>query len=145
MLTNHFTLEELTVSQEAIRSGLKNAPNALQITALTKLCECVLEPLRVRVRKPVLVSSGFRSRTVNQRIGGSNKSQHCKGEAADFNINGMTPDQVVRLIIGMKLPFDQLIEEFGSWVHVSHSRTGPQRGQVLKARRIGGKTVYQPF
>lgn len=144
-LTDHFTLEELTLSQEAAREGLKNIPNELQIEALTKLCETVMEPLRSRVKRPILVSSGFRSPTINRRIGGSDRSQHCKGEAIDFNISGMTTTDVVKLIIKMGLPFDQLIEEFGSWVHVSHSRTGPQRGQVLKARRIGGKTQYQPF
>lgn len=141
-LTTHFTLAELTISQEAARSGLRNVPNALQTESLILLCRNVLEPLRVRVRKPIVVSSGFRSVTLNRRIGGSPRSQHCKGEAADFTIPGMTVSEVIVLIRKMKLPFDQLIDEFGAWVHVSHSRTGKQRGQVLKARYHGGKAVY---
>lgn len=142
-LSEHFTLTEMTVSQEAARSGLKNAPDALQIESLRRLCKNVLEPLRERVKRPVVVSSGFRSATVNRRIGGSARSQHCRGEAADFTIPGMSVEDVVALIRAMNLPFDQLIDEFGAWVHVSHSRTGKQRGQVMTARRVGGKTEYR--
>lgn len=144
-LTKHFTLAEMTVSQEATRSGLKNKPDELQLESLILLCENVLEPLRERTRKPVIVSSGFRSASVNRRIGGSTRSQHCRGEAADFTIPGMPVADVVALIRKMGLPFDQLIDEFGAWVHVSHSRLNTQRGQVLKARRVGGKTVYKPI
>lgn len=133
----------MTVSQEAVRNGLKNVPNALQIEGLRHLCKNVLEPLRERVKRPIIVSSGFRSTTINRRIGGSSKSQHCRGEAADFTIPGMTVKEVVTLMRAMSLPFDQLIDEFGAWVHVSHSRTGKQRHQVLAARRTGGKTEYQ--
>lgn len=142
-LSEHFTMAEMTVSQEAARSGLKNVPDALQIESLRNLCKNVLEPLRGRVKRPVVVSSGFRSTTVNRRIGGSNTSQHCRGEAADFTIPGMSVGDVVALIRAMNLPFDQLIDEFGAWVHVSHSRTGKQRGQVMTARRVGGKTEYR--
>lgn len=142
-LSEHFTLTEMTVSQEAARSGLKNAPDALQIESLRRLCKNVLEPLRERVKRPVVVSSGFRSATINRRIGGSARSQHCRGEAADFTIPGMSVEDVVALIRAMNLPFDQLIDEFGAWVHVSHSRTGKQRGQVMTARRVGGKTEYR--
>lgn len=142
-LTKHFTLDEMTASQEATRSGLKNKPDELQLESLILLCENILEPLRERTRKPVVVSSGFRSASVNRRIGGSARSQHCRGEAADFTIPGMPVADVVALIRKMGLPFDQLIDEFGAWVHVSHSRLNTQRGQVLKARRVGGKTVYK--
>lgn len=144
-MTPHFTLEELTVSQEAARSGLRNVPDALQAESLRMLCENILEPLRARVKRPIVVSSGFRSATVNRRIGGSPRSQHCRGEAADFTIPGMSTQEVVDLIRAMRLPVDQCIEEFGAWVHVSHSRTGRQRNEYLKARREAGKTVYLPL
>jgi len=142
-LSPHFTLAEMTVSQEAARSGLKNKPNEDQEAALLLLCLNVIEPLRVRVRRPVIVSSGFRSVTLNRRIGGSSRSQHCKGEAVDFAIPGMVVAEVVMLVRRMKLPFDQLIDEFGAWVHVSHARTGSQRGTVMTARHVGGKTQYR--
>lgn len=142
-LTEHFTLDELTISQEAARSGLKNKPDAEQTQRLRLLCQNVLEPLRSRVKRPIIVSSGFRSRSVNARIGGSSRSQHCKGEAVDFHVPGMTVAEVVDLIRAMRLPVDQCIEEFGAWVHVSHS--GFNRGQFLKARRRGGEVVYSPL
>lgn len=139
-LSPHFTLEELTISQAAARSGSRNVPTAPQVESLTHLCMNVLEPLRGRVMGPIIVSSGFRSVSVNRRIGGSAKSQHCKGEAVDFTINGRTPDEIVKLMVSMKLPYDQLISEFGKWVHVSYSPR--HRRQVLRARRLGGEVVY---
>jgi zinc D-Ala-D-Ala carboxypeptidase len=142
-LSKNFTLDELTVSQEAARSGLKNIPNADQTESLRLLCENILQPLRDRARKPLVVSSGFRSVSVNRRIGGSATSQHCKGQAADFTIPGLSVADTVELIRKMGLPVDQCIEEFGRWVHVSY---GPRhRKQFLKARRVGGKTQYQPL
>ena len=86
------------------------------------------------------MSSGFRSKQVNRLVGGADASQHTFGEAADITIPGLTNDQIVEAIRKAKLPYDQLIEEFGSWVHVSY---GPRnRRQVLRARKVNGKTVY---
>jgi uncharacterized protein YcbK (DUF882 family) len=142
-LSKNFTLAELTVSQEAARSGLKNTPSVKQIESLRLLCENVLQPLRDRAKKPVVVSSGFRSVTVNRRIGGSATSQHCKGQAADFSIPGMSISDTVALIKKIGLPVDQCIDEFGAWVHVSFSPRN--RRQFLKARHVGGKTQFQPL
>lgn len=142
-LTPHFTLAEMIVSQEGARSGLRNDPDMRQIEALTALCQNVLEPLRARVKRPIVVSSGYRSTSINRRVGGSNRSQHCRGEAADIIVPGMSPEDVFALIRAMKLPFDQVIEEFGQWVHVSHSLAGPQRGNVLVAYRAGGNVQYR--
>ena len=142
-LSEHFTLDEMTVSQEAVRSGLRNEPNAAQTEALRVLCVNVLEPLRARIKRPIVVSSGFRSKTINTRIGGSANSQHCKGEAADITVPGMDPADVMDLIRALRLPFDQVIDEFGRWVHVSHSLRSGQRGEVLMAYRAGGKSEYR--
>lgn len=140
-LSPHFTLAELTISQEATRSGLSNTPNALQTEALALLCTNILEPLRARVRKPIIVSSGFRSVSVNRRIGGSSTSQHTKGQAADFTIPGMTVSEVVSLILKMGFPVDQLINEGNAWVHVSYS--DKHRRQVLLATFKNGKAEYK--
>lgn len=139
-LTENFTLEELTISQEATRSGLKNKPNDKQIESLRLLCVNVLQPLRDKYRKPIVPSSGFRSVTINRIIGGSSGSQHCKGEAVDFIIPGFTPVEIIQVIRKMNLPVDQCIEEFGEWVHVSYGKRN--RRQYLAARREGGKTHY---
>lgn len=140
-LSEHFTLGEMTVSQEAVRSGLRNKPDAAQIEALRALCVHVLEPLRARVKRPIIVTSGYRSQTLNTRIGGSATSQHCKGEAADIIVPGMEVADVVDLIRAMRLPFDQVIDEFGRWTHISH--TSGNRAEVLVASRRAGQTHYR--
>lgn len=141
-LSKNFTLEEMTISQEAARSGIKNIPDNDKIENLRLLCENILQPLRDSLRKPIVVNSGFRSVTINRRIGGSQSSQHCKGQAADIVVSGMTPVELMQKIRRLNLPVDQCIEEFGQWVHVSY---GPRnRREYLKARIIGGKTVYLP-
>lgn len=137
----HFTLGELTVSQTAARRGIKNNPGATELANLRALVHNILDPLREAVGRPVVVSSGFRSAMVNKAIGGASSSQHVLGQAADFTVPGMTTQQVVDRIRELGLPFDQLIEEFGSWVHVSY---GPrQRRQVLRARRTSAGTKYE--
>jgi uncharacterized protein YcbK (DUF882 family) len=141
-ISKNFTLEELTVSQEAARSGLPNKPTDEHIKNLTALCANILQPLRERVRKPIIVTSGYRSPTINRRIGGAQSSQHTKGQAADFIIPGMEVAEIVLLINRIGLPYDQLIDEFGKWVHVSYSQRN--RRQVLTARYIGGEVVYKP-
>ena len=142
-LSKNFTLDELTISQEATRSGLQNKPTSAHTANLMGLCENILQPLRDKAMRPVVVSSGFRSPTVNRRIGGSKSSQHTKGEAADFTVPGMSVAEVVALMRKMRLPYDQLIDEFGAWIHVSYSPL--HRRQVLTARRVGGETVYKPL
>lgn len=119
-LTEHFTLEELTVSETAARKGLDNHPNSDIITELTKLA-LFLENVRILVGKPIQVNSGYRSPEVNASVGGSKTSQHCKGQAADIRIKGMSPDDVMKALIKSDLPFDQLIREYDSWTHVSIS------------------------
>lgn len=140
-ISKNFTLDELTISQEAARSGLPNKPSDEHIANLKSLCKHILQPLRDHVKKPIIVSSGYRSQTINKRIGGISGSQHTKGQATDFTIPGMTVEQVVKLVIKLGLPFDQLIDEYGKWVHVSY---GPRhRRQVMTARYVGGKTEYR--
>lgn len=142
-LGKHFTLDEMTHSQTASRSGLKNEPNAAELEALKLLVEKILDPLRIAAGRPVVISSGFRSKRVNELVGGADSSQHRFGEAADLTIPGMTTAEIVALIRRKNLPFDQLIEEFGSWVHVSY---GPRnRRQVLRARKVNSRTVYTPL
>ena len=153
-LSPHFTLSELTVSQEASRRGWSNTPPAAAVMALRDLCTNVLEPVRAHFGKPVVVSSGYRSPKVNRAIGGSATSQHMSGQAADFEIPGVSNCDVA-VYIRDHVPFDQLILEFYSpgqpnsgWVHVSW-RPGRLRKQVLTAARRRGalgrmKTVYLP-
>lgn len=143
-LSEHFTLSEMTVSQAAARKGIPNVPNAAAIAALKLLCEKVLEPVRAHYDKPVVSSSGYRSLRLNVAVGGSTSSQHCLGEADDFRVIGESNLAVCQWIV-RNLKFDQLIYEFGEqgWIHVSYS-AHRLRGQVLSAKKRGGKTVYLP-
>jgi len=140
-LGKYFTLEEMTRSQAAARRGLDNSPNSNQLESMKALVRNILDPLREALGRPVNINSGFRSEAVNKAVGGAASSQHRFGEAADIVVPGMTVEQLVARIRALKLPFDQVIDEFGSWVHVSY---GPrQRRQVLRARRAtNGQTTY---
>lgn len=117
-LSPHFTLEELTVSDTAARQGLSNQPGPEHLENLKRLA-AFLEEVRATLGKPIMVNSAYRSPEVNAAVKGSKNSQHCLGCAADIRIPGMTPKQVVTAIINSKLKFDQVIEEFGSWTHIS--------------------------
>jgi hypothetical protein len=146
-LSPHFTLAEMT--RTSVKADNTAPPDVVE--NLRALCVNVLEPLRVAMGKPMRVNSGYRSAAVNKAVGGSNTSQHSVGEAADIEFDGFPNIDLAKKIVAMKLPFDQLICEFlvpgdpnGGWIHVSHKRTGKQRGQILTASREGGKTVYTP-
>jgi len=117
-LSPNFSLEELTFSQVASRRGLNNTPSDKVKDNLERLA-FFLEQIRKLFNKPLLISSGYRSREVNEAVGGSKTSQHCEGCAADFNVKGMSPNAVVRAIVDANIPYDQVILEFDSWVHIS--------------------------
>lgn len=148
-LSAHFTLAEMTRSEAATRAGVDNTPPPEAVEALKALCEKVLEPLRVAMGKPMRVNSAYRGPKANAAVGGSKTSQHMTGEAADIEFDGFDNKKLAQKIIDMKLPFDQIILEFykdgdpnSGWVHVSHKKGGPQRGQVLRAVTEDGKTKY---
>lgn len=139
-LTKNFSLHEFTRSQTATRRGIKNHPDAKKIAALKLLCEKVLQPVRDHYGKPLRISSGYRSPALNRAIGGASNSQHAKGEAADFEIPGVSNIEVCRWMEA-NLNYDQLILEFyrpgepnSGWVHVSYRE--PYRNQELTARRV---------
>jgi len=145
-LSEHFTLAELTMSQTAARRGISNVPSPEVVDELRKLCVYVLQPLRQYVGMPIVISSGYRSPELNRAVGGAKESDHTFGRAADINVPNMAPRVLCRHIVGMNLPFKQLIDEFGEWVHVSIELSGDApRRQMLTARRAGnGRTVYAP-
>ena len=139
-LSTHFTLAELTLSQTASRKGLTNTPDDQAIACLRDLVKHILEPLRLHLDRPVVVTSGFRSKGVDEAIGGADSSQHCLGQAADIHVPGMAVADLAKVIRRLNLPFDQLIDEFGSWVHVSY---GPKhRRESFLARKVDSKTIY---
>ena len=150
ILSQNFTLHELTYSDMAIRKGMNNEPNEEQINNLKLVCENILEPVRANFNSPVIISSGYRSVAVCEAVGSSAKSQHTKGQAADFEIVGIANKDVADWIVN-NLDYDQCILEFwkesepnSGWVHCSYNVSG-NRKQYLKAQKIDGKIVYSPM
>jgi len=140
-LSAGFNLDEFTISQVAERHGYHNQPNEIQIDNLTNLCANVLQPLRDLIQVPIVITSGFRSFDVNTIVGGASNSQHLEGKAADFIVPSMNLADVFNIIIN-KLPFDQLIYEFGKWIHVSWNGER-NRKEVLTSEMIASKTKYE--
>ena len=135
-LSPHFTLREMTLSATAIRRHLSNAPSAEATLRLRQLCLAVLEPLRRRVGR-VLITSGYRSASVNQAVGGAPTSQHCLGEAADIYVSSSEQAEKYARIIQADTDFDQLLlEPLGNrrkrWIHVSYTRRRANRHQVRR-------------
>jgi len=147
-ISEHLDLSELTRSESAKRVGISNMPTPEHIKNLKLLAEKVFEPIRNYFGKPIRISSGYRSKELNAKIGGANTSQHSSGEAIDIDMDGtdITNKEIFNYIKD-NLSFDQLIWEFGTdnnpdWVHVSYESTGKQRKQILKATKQNGKTYY---
>jgi len=152
-ISEHLDLSEVIRSESAKRNGISNMPTEAHIANLKLLAEKVFEPIRNNFRCPIIISSGYRSKELNAKVGGSATSQHSSGEAIDIDMDG-TPNNVTNKMIFdyiyKNLEFDQLIWEFGTnenpdWVHVSYESTGKQRKQALKAIKTNGQTHYKPF
>jgi hypothetical protein len=150
-LSQHLDLSEVTRSESAKRNGISNMPTAEHIENFKLLAEKIFEPIREHFGVPIHISSGYRSKELNAKIGGSATSQHCKGQAIDIDMDGSTngvSNADVFNYIKDHLPFDQLIWEFGNdnnpdWVHVSYH--AKQRGQILKAYKLKGQTKYLTY
>ena len=136
ILTKHFTLEEFSFSSTAKSRGINNTVPLQFIPSLRNLCEKVLEPLRERVKEPVIISSGYRCPALNKAVGGTNTSQHMKGEACDIYMEDKTKLRKWFAIL-LDGDFDQLIFERNRrtdrcWIHVSCKQdTSLNRHQVI--------------
>ena len=146
-LSKNFSLKELTRSQTAIRHGIINLPNQEQLVCLTALTTAILQPIR-EVHGRVDINSGLRVLELNRKIGSGDTSQHVLGQAADLECPSIDNLQLAKWI-EQNLKFDQLILEFyeqgeptSGWIHVSYNNQGENRGRVLTASRVDGKTQY---
>lgn len=140
-LSAHFTMAEMTHSATAARKGIANVVTPAVEHQLYLTADRMEGVRRLLGDKPISVLSGYRSPAVNKAVGGSTTSAHMTGHAVDFICPGFgTPAQVAAHLAKHLTGFDQIIEEFGQWVHVGF---GPgKRGQKLTARRVNGRTVY---
>ena len=146
-LSRNFTLTEFTKSQTATRLGIDNIPRDEHLDAAKLLFKNIVQPVRDHFG-PTIINSGYRGPELNEAVGGSSKSQHCKGEAVDLEVPGIGNAEVA-VWIRDNVEFDQLILEFytpgildSGWVHVSHKQNG-NRKSVLTAMKEDGKTVYK--
>ena len=138
-MTPHFTLDELTASETAERNGWDNTPNEQELANLGRLAAFLEQVKEVLAGKPIMISSGLRTKKVNDAVGSKDTSQHRIGCAADFKVPGMTPDEVVKAIVASGIGYDQVIREFDRWTHISipNSINFSPRGQALIIDKAG--------
>ena len=130
----NFTMSELIYSDTAIKNRINNIPPDPKIldNMLNLIVHC-LQPLRDKIGKPIIITSGYRCDKVNKLVGGKINSQHKTGQAADFTIKKMSVTQVVEYIKNSNIEFDQLINEYDRWVHISFNKEHNRRD----IRKIG--------
>ena len=148
MISKHISDREGVYSITATRRGIDNTPDKEHLNNMKLLAEKIFEPLRKWVGGPIRINSFYRGPELNKAIGGSSKSQHCKGQAMDIDDNGCHKTNAEMYAwIKDNVDFDQMIWEFGddenpNWVHVSYVSPEENRNRCLKAYKEGGKTKY---
>lgn len=139
-LSPHFSLEEFQRSETGARKGLDNTCPAPLLPRLKNTAERMEQVRSILGNVPITVFSGYRSPAVNRAVGGANSSAHTLGYAVDFMAKGLSISRTVEMLRHSILAYDQIIDEFGAWVHVSFD---PRfRRQILSARKVDKKTQY---
>ena len=148
-ISKHISYKEGNKSNTAQRLGIQNTPGAYELTNMQNIAVNLFETLREWVGGPVRITSFYRCEELNMAIGGSSRSQHCEGRALDLDDTiGYKTNAEMFEFIRENLSFDQLIWEFGDdenpdWIHVSYVSKDENRGRVMRAERIEGKTQYR--
>ena len=145
-LSKNFVLSEITRSNTAKRLGISNEPSKKHLANMQKLITELIQPMRDSIG-PIRISSGYRSPQLNRAIGGSSKSQHCKGQALDLQFwrdGQMCNQEIYKWILNSNLQFDHMINEFDfAWIHISLKEKN-NRNQVLEAYKDNdGDTAYK--
>lgn len=147
-LSKNISYNEAIHSETAKRRGIDNTPTDEHLGNMMTVAEMIFQPLRNWVGGPIKINSFYRSPELNKAIGGSTKSQHCKGQAMDIDdVYGHKTNAEMYMYIKENLDFDQMIWEFGTdenpaWVHVSYVGADKNRNRCLKAYKENGKTKY---
>ena len=132
----YFSIAELTKSSTAIKKKIDNTPTKEVENNLNQLIDNILDPLREAWGQPIIVGSGYRCEALNKAVGGAAHSQHKLGQAADIHTKSDSKEdnkKLFELIKQLKLPFDQLINEYNyNWIHVSYSPRN--RRQILNIK-----------
>ena len=143
MLSEHFSLDEFVFSQTAARRGIDNTPDAQAMRNLRALA-VTLEQVRTALNdSPILISSGYRSAALNRAIKGARNSAHLNGRAVDFTAPRFgTVLQTAKAVGASGISYDQVIYEFGRWVHLAIAEPGDlARAEQWSTMSAG---VYRP-
>ena len=143
LLSENFSLEELTISSKALSMGIENKPTPEHLENLRALAK-EMEKVRALFNCPIEITSGYRNPQVNKAVGGVKNSAHALGHAADFHVDGLTDLEAAKRIRDSKLVFDQLIYEKNCCVHISFDpRGGKPRREVKRQPGGPGSTVFK--
>lgn len=137
----NFSISELIHSDNAIKAGIDNTPTIKEIDNLLNLIFYCLQPIRDKLKKPMIITSGYRNMKVNFLAGGAINSGHLKGTCADFIVKGMTVQQLFNFICDLGIDFTQLIEEHKgntSWIHIEYDKQNLKKD---KLKYINGKYI----
>ena len=148
-ITKNFSYHEMIKSSTAARMSISNEASREHVINLVNLANFILQPVR-ETHGPIRINSGYRSPALNKAVGGSKTSQHCNGQAADFESSRISNPDLAKWI-EKNLVFDQLILEFydgvdpnSGWIHCSYNKMGENRNYTMTALRVNGKTQYKP-
>ena len=146
-VSKNFALSEMVKSATAERLNVDNSPSDIHLVNLTHLAIHILQPVRDQFGV-ITINSGYRSPALNAKVGGSKTSQHCNGQAADFE-SFSTPNPDLAKWIANNLEFDQLILEFydgvnpnSGWVHCSYNLMG-NRKKIMTALKTKSGVQYK--
>ena len=127
----YFNISEFIHSDKAILHRINNVPDITSLDNLLNLIYYVLNPLRERIGKPIIITSGYRCKKLNEIVGGVPNSQHTTGEAADFVINGLKTAEIINLIQNTNIEYDQLINEYNKWLHISYRKEKNRQQYII--------------
>ena len=152
-LSTNLSLSETTKSNTAIRRGINNTPTDAHIENLKYLAKKVFQPIRDHFGSSIFVSSGYRSKDLNEAIGGSQRSFHSHGCALDLDMDGRSnkiTNADIFNYIKENLPYSELIWEFGTdenpnWVHVAIAKGREDEKNTKIAYKVEGKTKYKKW
>ena len=132
MISKHITLQEATESATALRMGIKNTPNEVELEAMKYVAENLFEPIREWYDKPIKINSFYRCLALNKAVKGSVTSGHVLGNSIDISGgNKVENKKIFDFIKTSGLDFDQVINEYDyTWIHISLKKSG-NRKQVL--------------
>lgn len=126
----NFSMSELIRSDVASKNGINNTPSSSSLDNLFDLIVYCLQPVRNVIDKPMIITSGYRCTKLNKLVGGTKNSHHLIGCAADFIVTGLKPSEIINTILKSDIRFNQLINEYDKWVHISYIKD-KNKNQVI--------------